>query len=65
MCCLQFFHKTPLEKYFGQTRKRYGSTFYIDENDVMVAGEVKRIRQLVKHDVIAKNDDEMISAYSY
>jgi len=65
MCCLQFFHKILLEKIFGQARKRYGGTFYIDVNDVMVAGKVKCLRQLVKNDIIAKNDDKLISTCSY
>lgn len=58
------FSQDPLEKFFGQARQRFGGNFYIDVNDVIVAGKVQRLHQLVKHDVIVKKDDTVISQCS-
>jgi len=53
------FSQDPLEKFFGQARQRFGGNFYIDINDVVVAGKVQRLHQLVKHDIIATKEDQV------
>ena len=42
----------PLEKFFGQSRQRIGSNFYIDVLDITAAAKVQRLHQLIKNDII-------------
>ena len=50
------FSQDPLEKFFGQARQRFGGNFYIDVKDVLVAGKVQRLHQMVKYDAIRKDN---------
>jgi hypothetical protein len=50
------FSQDPLEKFFGQARQRFGGNFYIDISDVIAASKVQRLHQLLKLDIIPKND---------
>ena len=50
------FSQDPLEKFFGQARQRYGGNFYIDIVDVVAAAKVQRLHQLLKLDIIPKDD---------
>ena len=51
------FSQDPLEKFFGQARQRFGGNFYIDVKDVLVAGKVQRLHQMVKYDAISKDNN--------
>lgn len=46
------FSQDPEDKFFGQARQRCGGNFYIDITDVVAAGKVQQMHQLVKYDVI-------------
>ena len=46
------FSQDPLERFFGKVRQRCGGNFYIDIGDVMSAGKIQHIHQLVKYDII-------------
>jgi hypothetical protein len=50
------FSQDPLEKFFGQARQRFGGNFYIDIGDVIAAAKVQRLHQLLKLDIIPKDD---------
>ncbi|ESO02840.1 hypothetical protein HELRODRAFT_174269 [Helobdella robusta] len=50
------FSQDPLEKFFGQARQRFGGNFYIDISDVIAAANVQRLHQLLKLDIIPKDD---------
>ena len=50
------FSQDPLEKFFGQARQRFGGNFYIDISDVLAAVKVQRLHQLLKLDIIPKDD---------
>lgn len=50
------FSQDPLEKFFGQARQRFGGNFYIDIGDVLAAAKVQRLHQLLKLDIIPKDD---------
>jgi len=56
------FSQDPLEKFFGQARQRFGGNFYIDIGDVLAAAKVQRLHQLLKLDVIPKNDVQSLCA---
>ena len=53
---LSIFFQDPLEKFFGQARPRFGRNFYFDEKDVLVAGTVQRLHQIVKHYAMRKDN---------
>jgi hypothetical protein len=50
------FSQDLLEKFFGQARQRFGGNFYIDIGDVIAAAKVQRLHQLLKLDIIPKDD---------
>jgi hypothetical protein len=50
------FSQDPLEKFFGQARQRFHGNFYIDISDVFAAVKVQRLHQLLKLDIIPKDD---------
>jgi len=50
------FSQDPLEKFFGQARQRFGGNFYIDICDVIAAAKVQRLHQLLKLDIIPKDN---------
>jgi len=52
------FSQDPLEKFFGQARQRFGGNFYIDIGDVLAAAKVQRLHQLLKLDIIPKDDSQ-------
>lgn len=49
------FSQDPAEKFFGQARQRSGGNFYIDILDVIAAGKVQQMHQLVKYDGIPES----------
>ena len=46
------FSTNPLEKFFGNARKRKGGNFYIDIIGVIAAAKAQRLHQLVKHNIL-------------
>ena len=46
------FSQDPLEKFFGQARQGHDVNFYIDVGDVISAGKVQRLHQMLKYNVI-------------
>ena len=52
MFCLLFWSENPIENFFGQARQRMGGNFSIDICDVMAAGKVLNLHQLIKYDIV-------------
>jgi len=53
---LAVFSHYPLEKFFGQARQRFGGKFYIDVSGAVADAKVQRLHQLLKLDIIPKDD---------
>ena len=57
------FSQDPLEKFFGQARQRHGGNFYIDVGDVISAGKVQSLHQMLKYNVIPQGCGEWKCSY--